>query len=133
MPERLTQTTLLRLAAFVVDALLLALILILPATAVSYGAARFGGSTRSITLVWWSALAVLMLAMCLRDGYRGRSPGKRLFGLKLTTPTGDKCGYLRSVVRNSTLILLPIELFLVLFGGGLRIGDRLAKTVVAEE
>lgn len=133
MPEDLTQTILLRLAAFVVDALLMALLLIIPGTVISYVAAQFGGSSKVVSLVWWVALAILLLGILLRDGRHGRSLGKRLFGLKIETPNGKPCGYLRSLVRNSTLLLLPIELMFVLNRNSPRLGDRLAKTVVVEE
>lgn len=134
MPEETSQTRLLRLAAFVVDALVFALALILPATVGSYSAARFGGNTKAVSLVWWVALAVLLVLMLLRDGYRGRSPGKRLLGLKIVTPRGTGSSYGRSVLRNMTLLLLPVELLLVFTGrGGARLGDRIAKTSIVEE
>lgn len=134
MPEEHSQTRLLRLAAFVVDALIFALTLILPATAASYAAAQFGRDTKAVSLVWWIALALLLAAMLVRDGYRGRSPGKRLLGLKIVTPTGSGCSYGRSVARNLPLILLPIEVVLVFIArGGARVGDRIAKTSIVEE
>ena len=129
-----SQTRLLRIAAFLVDALTLALILILPAAAISYGM-TWSGSPRGIQLVWWAALAVLILAMLLRDGYRGRSIGKQLLGLRLVTPTGDGCGWFRSFFRNLPLMIPPwnlIELVLVLMGRP-RTGDRIARTTVTEE
>ncbi len=49
------QTTLLRIAAFLVDALSISLILILPASAVSYAMAWIGGSVKVIQIVWWVA------------------------------------------------------------------------------
>lgn len=133
MPDDVTQTILLRLAAFVVDALLMALLLIIPATVISYAAAQLGGSIKVVSLVWWVALAILLLTLLFRDGYRGRSVGKRLLGLKIMTPDGRPCGYVRSFVRNVTLILLPVEILLVLRRNSLRVGDRLAKTSVVEE
>jgi len=129
-----SQTRLLRIAAFLVDALTISLILILPAAAISY-IMTWSGSPRGIQMVWWSALGVLMLALLLRDGYRGRSLGKQLLGLRLLTPTGEGCGWLRSVARNLPL-LFPgwnlIEVVLVLMGKP-RTGDRIAKTTVTEE
>jgi uncharacterized RDD family membrane protein YckC len=129
-----SQTKLLRIAAFLVDALLTAIVLIIPASAVSYGM-TWTGSPRGIQLVWWVALAVLMLFLLLRDGFRGRSIGKQLLGLRLLTPKGEGCGWLRSVVRNVPL-LVPgwnlVEVVLVLSGRP-RTGDRLARTSVTEE
>lgn len=130
-----SQTTLLRVAAFLVDALTISLILILPASAVSYSMAWIGGSVKVIQIVWWVALAVLLIAILLRDGLRGRSMGKRLLGLRLLTPQGERCGYGRSVVRNFPLVVPGwnlLEVVLVLAGRP-RTGDRIARTTVAEE
>lgn len=127
-----SQTTLLRIAAFLVDALSTAILLILPASVVSYSMAWFGGSVKAIALVWFATLGVLVLGMLLRDGYRGRSLGKRLLGLRLVTPRGEGCGWGRSAVRNAFLVLFPIEAFLVLRGKP-RLGDRVARTMVMEE
>lgn len=129
-----SQTKLLRIAAFLVDALSISIILVLPASAVSYGM-TWTSSPKGIQLVWWAALAVLMIAMLLRDGFRGRSVGKHLLGLRLVTPRGDGCGYGRSVIRNVPLIVPGwnlIELVLVL-AGKRRTGDRIARTSVTEE
>ena len=129
-----SQTRLLRIAAFLVDALTMALILILPAALISYGM-TWSGSPRGIQLVWWIALGVLMIAMLLRDGFRGRSIGKQLLGLRLVTPRGDRCGWFRSFVRNVPLIIPlwnVVEVVLVLMGKP-RSGDRIAKTTVTEE
>lgn len=129
-----SQTKLLRIAAFLVDALSIAIILILPASAVSYGM-TWASSPRGIQLVWWAALAVLMIAMLLRDGFRGRSVGKHLLGLRLITPRGEGCGYGRSLIRNLPLVIPGwnlIEVIMVL-AGRRRTGDRLARTSVTEE
>lgn len=129
-----SQTRLLRIAAFLVDALSISLILILPGAVVSY-AMTWTGSPRWIQLVWWAALLILMVAMLLRDGFRGRSLGKHLLGLRLLTPRGEHCGWGRSIVRNLPLIVPVwnlVELVLVLLGKP-RTGDRIAKTTVTEE
>ena len=133
MPEG-PHTKLLRIAAFLVDALSIALILILPASIISY-AMTWTTTPKGIQLVWWAALGILMLAMLLRDGFRGRSIGKQLLGLRLLTPRGEGCGYGRSLVRNLPLILPLwnlVEVVLVLAGKP-RTGDRIARTTVTEE
>jgi uncharacterized RDD family membrane protein YckC len=129
------QTTLLRIAAFLVDALTMALVLVLPASLASYATAWIGGSVKAIQIVWYIALGILMTGMLIRDGIHGRSPGKRLLGLRLVTPRGEGCGYGRSVVRNLPLVIPVwnlIEVALVI-GGKARSGDRLARTTVTEE
>ena len=130
-----SQTTLLRIGAFLVDALILSLILILPTSAVSYATAWIGGSVNAIQIVWWAALAVLLAGLLGRDGYKGRSIGKHLLGLRLVTPNGGQCGYGRSVVRNFPLIV-PVWNFLevaLVLAGRPRTGDRIAHTTVTEE
>ena len=129
------QTTLLRIAAFLVDALTIAVVLILPASLVSYALAWIGGSVKGIQIVWWVALAILVFSILIRDGIRGRSVGKQLLGLRLTTRAGKRCGYIRSTVRNIPLIVPVwnvIEIVFVLAGRP-RTGDRIAGTLVSEE
>lgn len=130
-----SQTTLLRIAAFLVDALTISILLMLPASAISYGMAWVGGSVKAIQIVWWVALFILLTALLIRDGFRGRSLGKQMLGLRLLTPRGEGCGWWRSVLRNLTVVVFPltlIEVFLVVAGKP-RLGDRLAKTTVSEE
>lgn len=137
MPEDRKPATLLRLAAFLLDVLFFALSLILPATLVSWGVLWFGEASNTINIVWWVALLLLTVAILVRDGWHGRSPGKRLFGLRVVTRRGNDCGVWRSVLRNLPL-LVPlwnvIELVLVLSPRTVRrSGDYLARTVVVEE
>jgi len=128
-----SQTTLLRVAAFLVDAVSMSIVLVLPSAVISYSLAVWmGDSSKAISLVWFVALGVLAIAMLIRDGYRGRSIGKQLFGLRVITPSGEGCGWVRSIVRNAFLVLFPIEMLLVLRGKA-RIGDRVARTTVTEE
>jgi len=130
-----SQTTLLRVAAFLVDALTIAILLILPASIISYLLAWLGGAVRGIAIVWAVAVGVLVIGMLLRDGYHGRSIGKQMLGLRLLTPQGEGCGYGRSVLRNLPVII-PIwnllEVALVVSGRP-RTGDRIARTTVTEE
>lgn len=130
-----SQTTLLRIAAFLVDALGLSMILILPASIVSYSLAWVGGREKAISVVWFVALGILVIGLLIRDGHRGRSLGKQMLGLRVLTPRGEGCGYFRSVARNVPLVVPLwnlVELGLVLAGRS-RTGDRLAHTNVAEE
>ena len=127
-----SSTTLLRIAAFLVDGLVIAILLILPASIISYSLAWVGGAIKAIQIVWFVALGILGVGMLLRDGYRGRSLGKQMLGLRVVTPGGDRCGWWRSVLRNVALVLFPVEVVLVLRGRA-RIGDRLARTTVTQE
>lgn len=128
------QTKLLRIAAFLVDALSVAIVLILPASVISY-AMTWTTTPKGIQLVWWIALAIFMLAMLFRDGFRHRSIGKQLLGLRLLTPRGEGCGYGRSLVRNFPLVVPAWNLLevLLVIAGKPRTGDRIARTTVTEE
>jgi uncharacterized RDD family membrane protein YckC len=130
-----SQTTLLRIGAFLVDSLALAIVLILPSSIVSYAMAWVGGSVKAIQLVWWVSLGIFMIGMLIRDGIRGRSPGKHLLGLRLTTPKGDRCGFGRSIVRNLPMVIPGWNVLeaLMVISGRARTGDRIAKTSVSEE
>ncbi|MEO8033538.1 MAG: RDD family protein, partial [Acidobacteriota bacterium] len=120
--------------AFLVDTLSLSILLVLPASIISYGMAWIGGSMR-VQIVWFVALGILAVYILLRDGYQGRSIGKHMLGLRLLTPGARPCGWVRSVVRNIPL-LIPgwnlLEAVLVLAGRN-RTGDRIARTAVTEE
>jgi uncharacterized RDD family membrane protein YckC len=130
-----SQTTLLRIAAFLVDALSVSLLLVLPAALVSYTLAWIGGEIRAIQIVWYVALGIVILAMLFRDGWRGRSLGKQILGLRVMTPSDRPCGYLRSLARNVSLIVPVVNLaeVVLVVAGKSRIGDRVAKTTVTEE
>jgi len=131
----LSQKTLLRIAAFLVDAVSMSIVLILPASVVSYVLAWFGGAVQGIAIVWMAALAILMAGILLRDGYRGRSIGKQMLGLRIVTPAGEGCGWGRSILRNLPLIIPLwnlVEAVLVISGRP-RTGDRIARTTVTEE
>src|SRR5215471_11523762 len=104
-----SQTTLLRIAAFLVDGLVLAILLILPASIISYSLAWVGGAIKAIQIVWFVAISILGLGMLLRDGYKGRSLGKQMLGLRVVTPNGEGCGWGRSVLRNLALVVFPVE------------------------
>jgi uncharacterized RDD family membrane protein YckC len=130
-----SQTTLLRIAAFLVDALSISLLLVLPSAVVSYTLAWIGGEIKAIQNVWYAALGIVILAMLLRDGWRGRSLGKQILGLRVLTRNERPCGYVRSLARNVSLIVPVVNLaeFIFVVAGKSRIGDRIAKTHVTEE
>ncbi|MGH9459148.1 MAG: RDD family protein [Thermoanaerobaculia bacterium] len=127
---------LLRAAAFLIDALSVAVLLVLPTAGASYAVLWFGGSIDGIEPVWWVALALFLLAILLRDG-RGRSPGKRFMALAIRTRSGRPCGWGRSLLRNLPLVITPwnvVEVLVLVFSrSGRRTGDRLARTTVVEE
>ena len=129
-----SQTTLLRIAAFLVDALSLSIVLILPCSIISYAFASVEYQ-KAVLIVWLIAGAILSVGLLIRDGYRGRSIGKQLLGLRVITPRGDGCGWGRSIVRNLPIIIPGWNLVEAgfVFAGKARTGDRIARTTVTEE
>ena len=131
------QYMLLRIGAFLIDALMIALILILPASLLSWVVIRSGGAMNWIARIWNVAFFLFLIGMLIRDGWRDRSIGKLIMGLDLKIASGRSGGRRTSILRNLTLvvpILNVLEIGFVLFSeGGRRIGDRIAGTSVVEE
>ena len=90
-----------------------------------------------MSAVWWSLLIIFVLALLLRDGWKGRSPGKRMMALSILTPAGAGCTFGRSFLRNLPIVVPGwnlIEVLIVVFSRkGKRTGDRLARTSIVEE
>ncbi len=135
--SRESSTLLLRIAAFLIDALSASLLLVLPASLASYALLWFGGSMRPVSAIWWSALLLLFLFILFRDGFGGRSIGKRLMAVAIRTNTGAPVGLTRSLVRNLPLVIPLWNLVEVVMifaaADGRRTGDRMAKTTIVEE
>jgi len=125
------------MAAFLIDAFMLVFALVIPTSILSWGAIAAGGSPTAVAAIWWGALGIFLAGILLRDGWRGRSPGKYLLGLRIDTANGLPCSRVKSVVRNLPLIV-PVwnllEVYLVIFArNSRRTGDRIARTSVVEE
>lgn len=137
MARQSSQTLILRLVAFLVDSVSVLLLLIAPATGLSYLAVSLWNSTWGVARIWHTSIFILVAVILLRDGFHGRSPGKRLMGLRVDTPDGTACTWGRSIVRNLPLVIPGwnmVEVYLVLFGrDSRRTGDRIAGTRVREE
>jgi uncharacterized RDD family membrane protein YckC len=137
MARELSQTTILRIIAFLVDSISILAILIAPATGLSYLGVWLWDSTWGLARIWHTTILILILSILLRDAFGGRSPGKWLMGLRIDTPDGRPCSWWRSIVRNLPLVVPGwnlVEIGLVLFRrDSRRSGDRIAGTRVVEE
>ncbi|MDX1583841.1 MAG: RDD family protein [Thermoanaerobaculia bacterium] len=131
------QYLLLRIGAFLIDGLLIALLLILPASLLSWSVIRSGGAMNWIARIWNVTFSLFMIGILLRDGWKGRSIGKLIMGLELRHVSGQPPGYLASMLRNLVLLVPVLNLieigFLFFSRGARRLGDRIAGTVVVEE
>jgi uncharacterized RDD family membrane protein YckC len=137
-------------AAALIDTGLLILLLIaeaLVATAASFTVLRLGGED-FIWLIPWIVGAMILVAFASLWGYfvigevsaGGRTPGKRIMGIRVVRDDGSRVGVLDSVIRNVVRIidLLPgtyaIGIVSVLLSrDSKRLGDMAAGTVVIED
>jgi len=137
MERESPQIVILRVLGFAIDALGMLFLLILPATVISYGIVFAFDAPAIVSDVWRVGLGLFILGILLRDAWQGRSPGKRLLGLVISTPRGRGCGPVRSIFRNLPLIVPGwnlLEVLLLVFSRtSRRSGDRLARTTVEQE
>lgn len=111
-----------RFIAFKLD--LLGVPLALSVALLALVAASAGMRNMSLALLW-------SLYMLFRDSIGGQSLGKRLLGLKVIHHNNDQPATWRSsLLRNLTLLVLPIDVLFALGDERQRLGDRLAKTIV---
>lgn len=83
--------------------------------------------------------AALLIYHSILEGLNGRTPGKRLMGIRVVGTDGEPCGIRRAVLRNIFRFLDGIYLY----GIGLisiaaterwqRIGDLIGRTIVVQE
>lgn len=150
-----------RIAAFIIDALIAAvpmtvsgIILLMPF--IWMMTVRPLPSFYDDEILYYLVASIFMISIpwfifysLCRDGFRGRSLGKRIFGLMvITTDQGRPCPMGKSMLRNLLMVLIALFHFLIPLIGflgllvepvavltnpnGLRFGDRWAETQVVE-
>ena len=78
-------------------------------------------------------LVCFFVGIVLKDMvFCNASLGKRFLKLYIVCSQHNKLDIVTCIKRNATLILFPIEIFLLLFND-FRLGDKLAKTTVVEK
>ena len=127
----------LRIAAFLLDSLLITVGVLLSGFFLSSLVLRFFPTELIPVRVFWGIMVLLGMGyFLLRDGFGGRSAGKRIMGLHVMTLDGRPCSWWNSVKRNCTVFIPLFNLVeLVLFlkdPHKPRLGDRLTKTHVEE-
>ena len=110
-----------RLLAFFVDWAILVLIM---ATIAIWGE-LFKNIEIHIAIIFILLVPILFLT----KDFNGVCVGKRICGLNIICINGEKPSHIKLVVRNLTVIILPIEVILILLGKR-RIGDLIAGTEV---
>ncbi|AGA59275.1 MAG: RDD family protein [Thermobacillus sp.] len=83
--------------------------------------------------VMYLAMIPAIALLLLRDCLNGRSPGKRLLKLRVVdADRGTMPEQRRLILRNVTLLILPVDLLVFLISRGRRIGDFLSGTQVVD-
>lgn len=127
----------LRIAAFLLDGLAGAVAVLLGGSIASFlmhkaVPTRIG----PINTVWAVVVLLGLTGFLARDGFTGRSFGKRLMGLHVARADGGRCTLRTSFKRNLSLLvpgLNLLELWLFLrHPHEARMGDRFARTKVEE-
>lgn len=74
-----------------------------------------------------------VLCYLAKDILRGKSAGKRIIGLQIVNiETGLPASLTRTLIRNLTIVIWPIEVFITLFSKQRRLGDFIAGTEVIQ-
>ena len=133
-----------RLAAFVVDLFVQAVVCLALAVSVAYGV--FGSGLQSLANVGGYALGFLIVAcFAILVGYfifcemkmNGQSIGKKIFGLRVIRENGQPVGFAQSLIRGVfrfALDMLYVGLIMIMLTKNhKRFGDYAAGTVVVSE
>jgi uncharacterized RDD family membrane protein YckC len=146
-----------RAVAFLVDALLIAVLPVLTVVVIGHsrsvhacpervapGYSCFvwkdtGAVIENRSLMWFLGVLVLLyvLVFVVVQGRTGASPGKSLLGIRVVDHRGGRPGFVRSAVRalawvvDALTLLVPVALWSAWFSPGhRRVGDFLAGTFV---
>jgi len=87
----------------------------------------------NIDFIWVNKCVIAIIILVVgfnKDYFRGKSIGKRAFGLAVKKNTGDTATRLQCFIRNLTFVLFPLEVFILLFSRQRRIGDLIAGTKI---
>jgi len=127
----------LRIAAFLLDSLMVTVGILLGGFLMSSLVLRFFPTRIIPVRVFWGIMILLGMGYFLfKDGFRGRSVGKRIMGLHVVTQDHRTCGLLASARRNLTLFIPVLNLVEILIflknPHQPRLGDRLTRTQVEE-
>lgn len=127
----------LRFAAFLIDALMATVFILLFSNLISALLLKiFPGLLLPIYLNWTFFIAIGVGYILFKDGFSGRSIGKRIMGLIVIQSNKKPCNFKLSFLRN-LFIFIPFinlyEIYLFLAKSHLpRLGERITNTKIEE-
>lgn len=132
-----------RIGAQIVDSVVMLALFLIPFAFAAVAASPFRGFTSGDGIAAFLVLVGFVLPLLywlLIEGYwTGYTVGKRMFGIKVVTETGEPVGYSESIVRNLLEIIDGFFYYVVGFiaiastDKRQRIGDLVGNTVVVRE
>lgn len=116
-----------RVIAFIIDEIVLFLLFYLCLLAL-YGMSI--DINESMIYYLFTALSIILIS--IKDCINGISPGKFVVGLQVIDRRTLKAATpIQCIIRNLFCLIWGIEIFVILFSStGLRLGDRIARTMV---
>ncbi len=128
-----------RTPAFLLDQFAVVLLVVPPALAagVSFGAVVSPGETRRVVVL--ALMAVAFLYHFSLELWTGRTPGKRVFGLRAVQADGSALSVKGSLLRNALRLVdglgyWTVAVAVILYrGDGRRIGDVVGDTLVVRD
>ncbi len=131
-----------RIIASVVDAILIGLLVFM----VAFGASQLalGGLEGGILFQALVTILITLVVLCYLVGFEalneGRTPGKRMVGIRVVTTEGDSIGFLAAFLRNLLRVIDFLPAVFIVGAGSIlltktnqRIGDIAANTIVIRE
>lgn len=127
----------LRFAAFLIDAFLTTiLILIFANLTCAFFLKIFPKISETIYLTWIFFILLGILYILFKDGFGGKSIGKRIMGLIVLQKDKKPCNFKGSFLRNFILFLPGINIYeFYLFlskPSSLRLGEKISNTKIEE-
>lgn len=127
----------LRFAAFLIDALFVAVLILIFANLTCVFLLKIFPEISLIIYITWITFIVLGIVYILfKDGFNGKSIGKRVMGLIVIQADKKPCNFKKSFLRNF-LLFLPIinfyEFYLFLKKSNTpRMGEKISSTKIEE-
>jgi len=84
-----------------------------------------------IDVKWITGIIIFGIGLN-KDYFRGKSIAKRAFGFVVLKKNGSSATRLQCFIRNTTILLAPLEVFISLFSRQRRLGDLLAGTKIED-
>ena len=129
-----------RLASMILDHFILTFgIVFIAFLLVGIGYLIIGNPSESDLPEWLVIIPIFFALMIFsiyfnKDAIKGKSPAKRILGLVIVdNKTGEIANPIKAVLRNTTMILWPIEVVFTIFSPERRIGDYIAGTKVIND